>query len=256
MRAQGASVYSATPLATQYDSNAAELQAGVNQSFRTSLVVSLTAAFVACNYTLAAAQGLPDLSRLDHETRQSIELACITEKSNGPVAYGDCLNKQLNALRGSPGIPSLSGLGHETRQSIELACITEKSNGPVAYGGCLRAQLQSIGVQPSDSTRVRSARSKHVDVKAPPISSGLSTGPPQAAPREQMRYLRYWQDPSVWALLIGVSVLLTPILWVLLSSRTRGGAKLGWFLVVMFFSWLGLAAFLIVTQAPRNRAKT
>ena len=210
MRAQGASVYSATPLATQYDSNAAELQAGVNQSFRTSLVVSLTAAFVACNYTLAAAQGLPDLSRLDHETRQSIELACITEKSNGPVAYG----------------------------------------------GCLRAQLQSIGVQPSDSTRVRSARSKHVDVKAPPISSGLSTGPPQAAPREQMRYLRYWQDPSVWALLIGVSVLLTPILWVLLSSRTRGGAKLGWFLVVMFFSWLGLAAFLIVTQAPRNRAKT
>jgi hypothetical protein len=52
------------------------------------------------------------------------------------------------------------------------------------------------------------------------------------------------------ALLIVAFVYLTPILWVLLSSRSHGGAKLGWFLVVLFFSWLGLAVFLIVTQAP------
>jgi hypothetical protein len=60
----------------------------------------------------------------------------------------------------------------------------------------------------------------------------------------------------LWALLIVAFVYLTPILWVLLSSRSHGGAKLGWFLVVLFFSWLGLAVFLIVTQASRNQPNT
>jgi uncharacterized membrane protein len=46
------------------------------------------------------------------------------------------------------------------------------------------------------------------------------------------------------------------VLWVLLSSRSRGGAKFGWFMVVLFFSWLGLAVFLIVTQALRSRQNT
>jgi uncharacterized membrane protein len=45
---------------------------------------------------------------------------------------------------------------------------------------------------------------------------------------------------------------LGPILWVLFSSRSRGAAKFGWFIVVLLFSWLGLAVFLIVTQAQRR----
>src|SRR2546425_13166243 len=92
--------------------------------------------------------GIPSLSGLDDATRQSIELACMTQKTQGPVAYGSCLNKQINALRSSPGIPSLSRLDDATRQSIELACIEQKTQGPVAYGECLRAQLRSIGIQP------------------------------------------------------------------------------------------------------------
>jgi uncharacterized membrane protein len=60
----------------------------------------------------------------------------------------------------------------------------------------------------------------------------------------------------LWALLIVAFVYLTPILWVLLSRRSHGGAKLGWFLVVLFFSSLGLAVFLIVTQASRNQPNT
>ena len=92
--------------------------------------------------------GIPSLSGLDNATRQSIELACVTQNTQGPVAYGGCLNKQINTLRGSPGIPSLSGLDDATRQSIELACMMQKSQGPVAYGECLRAQLRSIGIQP------------------------------------------------------------------------------------------------------------
>jgi hypothetical protein len=48
--------------------------------------------------TLAVAQGLPDLSGLDDATRQSIELTCITQKSDGPVAYGECLRAQLHSI--------------------------------------------------------------------------------------------------------------------------------------------------------------
>lgn len=44
-----------------------------------------------------------------------------------------------------------------------------------------------------------------------------------------------------------------PVLWVLLSGRSHGGAKFGWFLVTVFFSWVGLAAFLIFTQSASDR---
>jgi hypothetical protein len=55
------------------------------------------------------------------------------------------------------------------------------------------------------------------------------------------------------ALLIIFIVYLLPIIWVLVSGRSHGGAKFGWFLVAVFFSWLGLAAFLIITQASKDR---
>ena len=55
------------------------------------------------------------------------------------------------------------------------------------------------------------------------------------------------------ALLILFIVYLVPIIWVLVSGRSHGGAKFGWFLVTVFFSWLGLAAFLIITQASKDR---
>ena len=288
--------------------------------FRTNFVVTLTGAFVVCGHTLAVAQGMPDLSRLDGETRQSIELACIGQKSDGPVAYrdclnkqinalrgspgipslsgldgetrqsielacigrksdgpvayGDCLNKQINALRGSPGIPSLSGFDGETRQSIELACIGQKSDGPVAYGDCLRAQLHSIGIEPrsvesspptrrsrggtrGDAARVRA--SPPISVSSHSTLPATSTDLSHATPRKYRGAPSLWQDPSFVALLalsIVAFIYLTPVLWVLLSGRSRGGAKLGWFLVVLSFSWLGLAVFLIVTQALRNRPST
>jgi hypothetical protein len=57
----------------------------------------------------------------------------------------------------------------------------------------------------------------------------------------------------VLAVLLVLLVYLTPIIWVLVSGRSRGGAKFGWFLVTLVFSWLGLAAFLIITQASKDR---
>src|SRR5437899_4073587 len=97
---------------------------------------------------LRSAPGMPSLSGLDDATRQSIELACMTQKTQGPVAYGSCLNKQINALRSSPGIPSLSDLDDATQQSIELACMTQKTQGPVAYGRCLHTQINALGSSP------------------------------------------------------------------------------------------------------------
>ena len=69
---------------------------------------------------------IPNLSGYDSETRQSMELACVSEKMHGPVAYGACLNRQIASLQSSPGIPNLSGYDSETRQTMELACVSEK----------------------------------------------------------------------------------------------------------------------------------
>ena len=46
---------------------------------------------------------------------------------------------------------------------------------------------------------------------------------------------------------------LAPLLWVLASGRSRGGAKFGWFIITLWFSWLGLAAFLVLTKPPKDR---
>ena len=76
---------------------------------------------------------IPDLSGYDNETRLTMELACVSERPNGPVAYGTCLNRQIASLKSSPGIPNLSGYDNETRRTMELACVSERTNGPVAY---------------------------------------------------------------------------------------------------------------------------
>ena len=85
-----------------------------------------------------------DLSHLDPETRQSIELACVMEKTRGPAPYTACINRQLASIRGTRGIPDLSNLDRQTRQSIELACVMEKSEGPARYAACISRHLASI----------------------------------------------------------------------------------------------------------------
>jgi hypothetical protein len=87
---------------------------------------------------------IPNLSGYDSETRHTMELACISKRGDGPVAYGACLNRQIASLRGSPGIPNLSGYDSETRHTMELACISERGDGPVAYGACLNRQIASL----------------------------------------------------------------------------------------------------------------
>ena len=51
-------------------------------------------------------------------------------------------------------------------------------------------------------------------------------------------------------------LIIIPALHVIASPRSRGGAKVGWFILMVLFSWLAYPFFLIVTQKEldKNRA--
>ena len=52
---------------------------------------------------------------------------------------------------------------------------------------------------------------------------------------------------SIWQVII-IVFLLWPAIHILISPRSVGGEKFGWFLLAIFFSWLAYPVFLIVTQ--------
>ena len=56
---------------------------------------------------------------------------------------------------------------------------------------------------------------------------------------------------SIWQIII-LFVVLWPLLHVLISDRSHGGAKFGWFLATFFFSWLAYIVFLIITQKAKD----
>jgi hypothetical protein len=91
---------------------------------------------------------MPDLRGLDIETRQSLDLACIAARQQGPVPYARCLDQQLEALRESSGIPDLSRFDPATRQSLALTCNGVKAQGPAAYARCLHQQIDALRTAP------------------------------------------------------------------------------------------------------------
>jgi S1-C subfamily serine protease len=97
---------------------------------------------------LAQAQSPPDLRGLDMETRQSLDLACIAARQEGPASFARCLEQQLAALRGSPGIPDLYRFDPATRQSLALACNGVKAQGPAVYARCLHQQIDALRTAP------------------------------------------------------------------------------------------------------------
>jgi hypothetical protein len=54
---------------------------------------------------------------------------------------------------------------------------------------------------------------------------------------------------SIWHLLL---IMVLPLIHVILSSRSHGGAKFGWSLAVVFFPILGYIIYLIVTQPAKK----
>ncbi len=50
-------------------------------------------------------------------------------------------------------------------------------------------------------------------------------------------------------------LLMVPLFHVLASPRSQGGARFGWAVLMVFFSWLAYPVFLIVTQKEANKHK-
>jgi hypothetical protein len=197
------------------------LKAAVRMSGMVRKLRSLGALVLTIVAGLAAAQGVPSLGGYDRETRQSMELACVSEKVNGPVAYGACLNRQIASMQDS----------HDTISS--------------------QSPSQTSESQPQRASKRSSQSSSQVNATRP------QTAPARPAKSAPAVGTTLWHEAIPFViLLVALSVYLAPTIWVLASSRSRGGAKFGWFIVSLCFSWLGLAAFLIFTQASRNRPNT
>jgi S1-C subfamily serine protease len=94
------------------------------------------------------AQAVPSLDRFDSETRQSLELTCLISRTEGPAAYGGCLNGHIEALRTSPPVPDLAKLDDATRRSVQLACVIEKRQGPALYARCLNGEIAALRRSP------------------------------------------------------------------------------------------------------------
>ena len=212
---------------------------------------------------------MPDLSQLDSDTRSSIELACIGTKGDGPAPYRACVEKQLAGSAGSGPPPDLSQLDSDTRSSIQLACIGSKADGPAPYRDCVAQQLASIGLQVSTVSAVESPSSAGPNPEKSATAGILKkkhgTQRLTSTTSTDHRLERRKHTPefnhstesrvpmSIVLILLAIALFyMGPFLWVLLSGRSHGGAKFGWLIVVICFSWLGLAAFLILTQSPKE----
>lgn len=57
---------------------------------------------------------------------------------------------------------------------------------------------------------------------------------------------------SIWQIVI-LFVLFWPLIHVIFSNRSHGGAKFGWALAAFLFSWLVYIVFLIVTQSNKDK---
>jgi hypothetical protein len=93
------------------------------------------------------------LNGLSSDDRNSIELACVIAKGDGPATYHACLNQQLRQLGGGQA-PSLNGLSSDDRNSIELACVIAKGDGPATYHACLNRQLAALSNLPASTTLI------------------------------------------------------------------------------------------------------
>jgi hypothetical protein len=195
--------------------------------------------------------GAVDLDSLDADTRQWIEESC--PRSLGPSVYTSCVKRETGALSG--GTVDLDSLDPDTRQWVEESC--PRSLGPSVYSSCIRRELGALDKQPSNKPAPATARESQPPSRRRAASASEST---ELNARKAQVHSRPMQpvkaDSAVESfqlvLLILLAVFLLPIVWVLFSSRSHGGAKLGWFVVVLFFSWLGFAVFLIVTQRSRD----
>jgi len=135
--------------------------------------------------------------------------------------------------------------------------------GPSVYTSCIRRELGALEKQPSKTPSQANARQP----QPPSRRRAESVTEPGALLARNSQSRAHAKPPQPvqpdsavesiqLILLLILAVFLVPIIWVVLSSRSHGGAKPGWLVVVLLFSWLGFAVFLIVTQPSRNSPST
>lgn len=201
--------------------------------------------YLGCVETEVAAirAGIPDVSGLPDDQQAWVRDTC--PESLGPSVYAGCLRTEMSALRGGSG--DLDSLDPEMRQWVEESC--PRSLGPSIYTSCVKGELRAIKRQSIKSMSGKTGR------ESPRQSSRKSEQASESRSGARPPHKEERDSANTWIaiiLLVFAAVLLLPIVWVLFSSRSHGGAKFGWFLVVVFFSWLGFAVFLILTQKPRD----
>jgi hypothetical protein len=88
----------------------------------------------------------PSMSGLTQDEQTSIDSVCSEAKYlKGPVAYNECISKQLASLKGTSRNVDMSGLTQDEQTSIESVCSEAKYlRGPVAYNQCISKQLASL----------------------------------------------------------------------------------------------------------------
>ena len=107
-----------------------------------------------------------DLRALSSVERQSIDLACISAKGDGPAAMNRCMAIQLAAFERGPRAPDLRALSSAERQSIDLACISAKGDGPASMNRCLASQLAAFerGPRAPDLRALSSVERQSIDL--------------------------------------------------------------------------------------------
>jgi hypothetical protein len=90
-----------------------------------------------------------NMSELTRDEQTSIESVCSEAKYlRGPVAYNQCISKQLASLKGTSRNLDMSGLTRYEQTFIESVCSEAKYlRGPVAYNQCIGKQLASLKAQ-------------------------------------------------------------------------------------------------------------
>jgi hypothetical protein len=207
--------------------------------------------------TSAIRSGIPDLTGLPDDQQAWVRESC--PPSLGPSVYASCIERETSALRGET--VDLDSLDPDTRRWVEDSC--PRSLGPSVYTSCIQRELGALEKQTSKTPPQAKARQSQPSSR-PRAESVTEPGARLERNSQTRAYAKPPQpvqpDSAVESigpiLLLILAVFLIPIIWVVFSSRSHGGAKLGWIVVVLFFSWLGFAVFLIVTQPSRNSPST
>ncbi len=97
----------------------------------------------------SGSRAVSSTQRMTAAELQSMELACLLAKTDGPGSYNQCLATQRASFAGAPPRPNLTELDYEDRQSLELACLLAKSDGPASYVQCQHRQVQSLSTAPA-----------------------------------------------------------------------------------------------------------